>query len=634
MCLTFLAPNSGRGVAQAACPLDEQAAWSIAEPTRNKHSARSCDPNNAIGLGGAYVLQLQGIAVSPGVAIGETLVIDSEGFRIPRRFVVRDAVEDELERLDRAIELTGSQIDENRQAVARELGDQYAGIFSAHLQMLRDPHLREELEEMIRDRHYSPEYAVSRTMRRYVKVFEALENSYLSQRAHDIIDIEKRLLRHLLGHRREELSQLTSPVLVLAHDLTPSETANLDRRFVQGFVTELGGPGSHTAIVAEGLGIPAVVGTGPFLTDVSGGEVVIIDGDQGLVILRPDEETIARYRHEAEEHRSLAARLESLRDLPAETADGVPLQILGNIEFPYEVEQCAQRGADGIGLYRTEFLYLGAKIEPTEEIHYEAYAAVLREVRDGPVVIRTLDLGADKMNWEPDSREEKNPFLGVRSIRLSLRDLPLFRTQLRAILRASTLGNARVMFPMVSTVKELRQARMVLADMMEDLEDEGVNFNRDIPIGMMVEVPSAVLTLDDFLGEVDFVSIGTNDLVQYTLAVDRTNKDVVSLYSPAQPAVLRLIEMVLQTCEQRNVPVNLCGQMSGSTTYTMLLLGMGLRNFSVTPSAIPEIKKICRSVTMSQCREVAEHALSLESADEIKHYLRQELRAVCPELYV
>jgi phosphoenolpyruvate-protein phosphotransferase (PTS system enzyme I) len=569
--------------------------------------------------------KLQGIAVSPGVAIGEALVMDNEGFRIPRRFVTRDTVIDELERLDKAIAASSAEIAKHRDTVSQELGEQYGAIFEAHLQMLQSVRLRSELEEMIRQRHYSPEYAVSRTLRRYAQVFQKLESSYLAERATDIFDIEKRLLRHLLGLRREGIMHLTSPVLVLAHNLTPSETSNLDRRFVRGFVTEIGGPGSHTAIVAEALEIPAVVGTGLFLADVSGGELVIIDGDKGLVILQPDEETLARYRHEAEELRSMAARLDTLKDLPAETRDGVGIQILGNIEFPYEVDHCVDRGADGVGLYRTEFLYLGSETLPTEEVHFDAYTRVVQAMGDRPVTIRTFDMGADKIRGTtPD--ESPNPFLGLRSIRLALRNLPLFRTQLRAILRASASGNVQIMFPLISTLLELRQAKMVLADVMEDLDEHRVPFNRDVPIGMMVEVPAAVMMLEHFVEEVDFLSIGTNDLIQYTLAVDRSNKDVSQLYNPADPAVLKLIRMSLEAAAKKNIPINMCGQMSGSATYTMLLLGMGLRRFSVAPSAIPEIKNVIRSVTLEQCKTVADKVLPMENAREIKSYLNEELK--------
>lgn len=576
--------------------------------------------------------KLQGIAVSPGVVIGEALVMDNEGFRIPRRFVARDAVEDELERLDLAITATGEEIGRNRDAVSRELGGQYGAIFEAQLQMLQGAKLRSDLDEMIRQRHYSPEYAVSRTFRRYAQLFENLQVENLASKANDIRDIEKRLLRNLLGRRREALSELTSPVLVLAFNLTPSETANLDRQFVRGFVTETGGPGSHTAVVAGALEIPAVLGTGPFLNDVSGGDLVIIDGDNGLVILDPDEETIARYRQEVEELRSLAVRLETLRDLPAETSDGARIELSGNIEFPYEVDHCIERGADGVGLYRTEFLFLGLETEPDEEVHFQAYSQVVRAMGDRPVTIRTFDLGADKVPHLPEPEDERNPFLGLRSIRLALRNLPMFRTQLRAALRVSALGNVQVMFPLVSTLLELRQAKMVVSDVMEDLEEQGIEFNREMPLGMMVEVPSAVILIDHFVREVDFLSIGTNDLIQYTLAVDRSNKDVADLYNAADPAVLRLIAATLKAAEQASIPVNLCGQMSSGTAYTMLLLGMGLRRLSVTPSAIPEIKKICRSVTIQQCESVANRVMRMENARDIKSFLVGELKKSVPEL--
>jgi len=568
--------------------------------------------------------KLQGIAVSAGVAIGEAMVMDTEGFRIPRRFVARDTVEYELERLGHAIEAACEEIARNRDAVSNELGEKYGAIFEAHLQILRGSQLREELEELICERHYAPEYAVSRVMRRYAEVFQ-------KRNVADIVDIEKRLLRQLLGRRREELSRLTSPVLVLAHNLTPSETANLDRRFVRGFVTEVGGPGSHTAIVAGALEIPAVVGIGPFLTEVSGGDLVIIDGDKGLVILHPDEETIARYRHEAEEIRSMAARLEVLRDLPAETADGVRVEMLGNIEFPYEVDHCVERGADGVGLYRTEFLYLGREREPDEEDHFQAYSRVVRTMAPKPVTIRTFDLGADKVPALPPAEDEHNPALGQRSIRLSLRHVPMFRRQLRAILRASSLGNVRIMFPLISTILELRQAKMILADVMEDLEEHQVAYNRKVLVGMMVEVPAAVMLIEHFVEEVDFLSIGTNDLIQYTLAVDRSNKDVVWLYNASDPAVLALIDKTMRAARRKLLPVNLCGQMSSSPVYTMLLLGMGLRQLSVPPSAIPEVKKICRSVKLADCEAVAKHALGLESARDVFSYLKGELKKRVPE---
>lgn len=573
--------------------------------------------------------RLQGIAVSPGVAIGEALVMGNEGFRIPRRFVTRDAVETELDRLNRAMAATAEQIERNRDAIAHEIGRQYAAIFEAHLTMLRDARLVDELSQLIRERQYSPEYAVSRVLRRYAKVFQQLDNSLMAERANDIFDIEQRILSNLVGKRREEISKLTSPVLILAHNLTPSETANLDREFVRGFVTEIGGAGSHTAIVAEALAIPAVVGVGNFLADVSGGDMVIIDGNQGLVILRPDEETIARYRQEFEAGKTRAEALQSLRDLPAETTDGVRIELFGNIEFPHEAASCLERGADGIGLFRTEFLYLGSEFAPNEQDQFEAYKSVAEQMQGRPVTIRTLDLGADKvMPGRPD--DEKNPFLGLRSIRLSLRNLPLFRTQLRAILRASAHGKLRIMFPLISTIMELRQARMILSDVMEDLDEHGEKFDRNMPVGMMVEVPAAVIMIDRFVEETDFLSIGTNDLIQYTLAVDRSNKDVANLYTGSDPAVLKLIEMAVTAANKATIQVELCGQMSGNPIYTMLLIGMGLRQMSVAPAAIPEIKKVVRSVSVAQCEAVAKKVMPMENARDVKSYLKEELNRLFP----
>ena len=447
---------------------------------------------------------LEGIAVSPGVAIGEVVVIDNEGFRIPARFVTQDAVAGEILRLDQAIASVSEEIAKNRDKISDRLGEHYGAIFAAHLQMLQDPTLHSAVEMMIRENNHSAEYAVSKTLRGYAKVFQDLDDQYLSERAHDIFDLEKSLLGKLLRRRRESLNNLSTPIIVLAHNLTPSETAKLDPRFVLGFATEIGGPGSHTAIVAKGLEIPAVVGMGQFLTDISGGDVVIVDGDHGQVILNPDEPTLARYRTEVEHHRSQAAEWSVLRDLPAITTDGTEIQLGANIEFPHEVATCLERGADLIGLYRTEFLYLGTDEEPTEEDHYVAYTHVIKTMAPRPVVIRTLDLGADKMGQLPLHEEESNPFLGVRSIRLSLRNLDLFRIQLRAALRASALGKVRIMFPMITTLDELRQAKMLLIDTMEDLTEDQLEFDEHVEVGMMVEVPAAVMMLDKLLREVDF----------------------------------------------------------------------------------------------------------------------------------
>ncbi len=575
-----------------------------------------------------------GIAVSPGVVIGSALVLGSEDFRIPNQFVAEGAVEIELRRFRKAITAVCEEISENEKAAQEQLGHQYAAIFSAHLQMVQDPKLTGEVEELIQEKHHSPEFAASRVLRKYARVFENLGDSYLRERAADIYDLEKRILRHLLGSSREELSQLTAPVIVLAHNLTPSETASMDTRFVLGFATEAGGRTSHTAILAGAIELPAVVGVGVFLSDVSGGDSVIIDGNHGAVIIDPDEPTLQKYRDSEQRAKSVAARLSSLKPVRAETKDGTRVKVFSNIEFPEEVGHCSERGADGIGLFRTEFLYLRSNRAPEEEEQYDAYVRVLKEFPEAPVVIRTLDIGADKVPGQMSNRLQRdhNPMLGLRSIRLSLRDLPLFKTQLRAILRAAVYGDARIMFPLVTSLLELRQARMILTDVIEDLEEQGIPHKSDVPVGMMVEVPSAAILANEFAKEVDFFSIGTNDLIQYTLACDRADPEVSNLYRGGDPSVLRLVSMVLEAAKAHDRTVTVCGQMSSDPKFVPLLIGMGLRQLSATPYAIPEVKEVIRNVSIAHAEEIAAHVSKLELARDVENYLLGELHRICPDL--
>jgi phosphotransferase system enzyme I (PtsI) len=576
----------------------------------------------------------QGIPVSPGVAIGPALVLDTEWFRIPQRTVQASQVPGEIERLRRALGAAAAEANEKQAAVADRLGKQYGAIFGAHSQLIQDPTLAGEIEGLIRQNGFAAEYAVSRVMRAHVKTLESIQGYFAARQGADLIDIEKCLLRNLLGYRREQLQYLKESVIVLAHDLTPSETAMLDPKMVHAFATEAGGRASHTAIMAGALEIPAVVGLGKFVTDISGGDLVIVDGNRGLLVLDPDREMIERYERARSNFRSFEDRLVELRDLPAETKDGTRVQLLGNIEFPTEAQHCRERGADGVGLYRTEFLYLGKHTDPTEADHLDAYLTVLRTLGpEQPVVIRTLDLGADKFSITSEPVvEERNPFLGLRSIRLCLRNLTLFKTQMRAILRASAFGDVRILFPMVSTLLELRQAKMILAEVKEDLDEEGIAYNRRLPVGTMIEVPSAAIMAGQLAREVNFFSIGTNDLIQYTLAADRTNENVASLYSAADPAVLRLIQNVVGAARQHGIDVNVCGEMSGEPIYTMLLLGMGLRQLSVTPHNIPEIKKIIRSITLEEATHVAEEACRLETSRDVNNYLREQTRRILPEV--
>ncbi|MBX3443686.1 MAG: phosphoenolpyruvate--protein phosphotransferase [Planctomyces sp.] len=579
------------------------------------------------------MLVKRGIAVSPGLAIGPALVLGADVFRIPERFVSVDAVDSELARLNLALDGACREIEQNERLAAEHLGEQYGAIFAAHLQLLRDPKLVAEIVDLVTHKHFSPEYAASFVLKRYARQLQNLGNKYLAERVHDLFDLERNLLRHLLGERRGELEHLTEPVIVLAHNLTPSETAKLNRNFVRAFATEVGGHTSHTAILAGALEIPAIVGLGTFLTDISGGETVIIDGDQGEVIIDPDAATLAEY-HEAETtSRRKRAQLRSRGQGEAVTQDGVRIHVYGNIEFPEEAEHCRERAADGIGLYRTEFLYLGEHKERSEEEHYEAYCRVVKTVGDRPVVIRTLDLGADKVPGmlKHMFADAMNPELGLRSIRVCLQDLTLFRTQLRAILRAAVEGDVRVMFPLVSSLTEVRQARMILRDVVEDLEDQGVPFRRDVPVGIMVEVPSVAIRAEEFAREVDFFSIGTNDLIQYTLAADRSDPAVAKYYNSADPAILKLIRMVVTAASDARIPVTVCGQMSSDVKFVPLLIGLGLRHLSVTPQAVPVLKDVIRNLTITRAEEIAARVADFEVARDVESYLRGELKKISPD---
>jgi len=575
----------------------------------------------------------RGIPVSTGVAIGQAVVLDTVGYRVSIHHVEASQVEVEVRRLQAALAAAALEARETQQTISAKLGQQIGDILGAHAQLLEGPVLARETESLIRGQLLAAESAFNRIISRFASALAGLgPNNPFASRSTDLMDIEKRVLAQLQGQRREQLRQLPGPLIVLAHDLTPSETAGLDPTHVHAFVTEAGGKTSHTAIMAGALEIPAVVGLGPFLDEVTEGTRVIVDGHDGVLILDPDDETLERYELVQNVFQVLERRWSELRTLPAETRDGERVQLMGNIEFPSEAAHCVERGAEGVGLYRTEFLYVGKKIDPSEDDHLEAYQMVLRALTPGqPVVIRTLDLGADKFtlpswNIEP----ERNPFLGVRSIRLCLRNLDLFKTQLRAILRASAFGDVRVMFPMISTLMELRQCKLILNEVREDLQEEGIDCNSRLPIGTMIEVPSAAVIADQLAREVDFFSIGTNDLVQYTLAADRTNEHVAGLYNPADPAVLRLIQNVIAAARQHDIQVNICGAMSGDPIFTLLLLGMGLRQLSLTPVNIPEIKTIIRAVTLADAVRVAEEAMRLDNARDVMNFLRDQTRRLVP----
>ncbi len=579
----------------------------------------------------------KGIPVSPGVAIFPAVVLDAEDQPIPRRLVAPAQVSQEHERLEVALGAAVAEIEKQREQTTASLGAKLGDIFGFHLAMLGDPQLLGEVRSLLDNEHVTAEYAFYAVMRRYAQTFLQQESRILRERVSDLWDLERRVLGHLIGATRGGLSTLPGQAVIVAHDLTPSQTAALDKAKIKGIATDLGGRTSHTAILAHALGIPAIVGLEDLTSQINSGDTVIIDGTRGVVVINPDAAKLMEYRQELRRIAKAEDTLGELRSLPAVTTDGTQVQLLVNIEFPSEIEEAVYNGAEGVGLYRTEFLYLAYDQEPTEEQQYETYAKAIRMLGGRPMTIRTLDLGADKVahGLSPLNVEhvERNPFLGCRSIRLCLQNLPLFKRQLRAILRASVEGPVKIMFPLISSVMELRQARMILSDVMEDLDEQGVPYSEKIPVGIMIEVPSAALQASTLAREVDFFSIGTNDLIQYTVAVDRGNERIASLYSAAHPAVLTLVKDVVRKAGRAHIDVSLCGEMASEPEYTMLLLGLGLRTLSITPPALPEIKRIIRSVSIDQCQRVARKASGFDSDREVTNYLRGELARISPDSF-
>jgi len=575
----------------------------------------------------------KGIAVSPGISIAKSLIIDSEDYRIPRRLIEPSQRMAEAHRVRNAFR---EAIDElTKLERGQEIAEQHRikDIFAVHLRFLRDRSLRKKVTDLIYSELVTAEYAVSLILRELAAHFTKVKDAYISERAADIYDIERRLLRRLLGKKRESIENLTEEVVIVVRELSPTQTAGFNKEFVKGIASDAGGRTSHAAIVARSLGIPAVVALEDFTEIVSGGDTVIVDGNRGIVIVSPDDETLRQYEEYSREFAALEYKLDGIRQKLAVTRDGVKVTLLGNIEFPGEAEMVLQKGGEGIGLYRTEFLYLNRPTEPTEQDHYEAYAETISVFKHRPVIIRTVDLGADKYTQSKRFMPEPNPFLGLRSIRFCLQNIMMFKAQLRAILRASVLGEVKIMFPLITNLQELMQTKMIFRDVMEDFDEESVSYNKDIEVGIMIETPSAALTAYTLARDADFFSIGTNDLTQYTLAVDRGNEHVSTLYSEVDPAVLRLIRTVIQDAHKAQIDVSVCGEMASEPESVMLLLGMGIRTISIAPPMIPEIKQIIRSVTIEDCNSIARKILGMNSERQVSSYLRDAARKVLPETF-
>jgi len=571
--------------------------------------------------------------VSGGVVIGTALVLDTEHGRIARRSIRPEQVKAELARFEDAVRTSIAELGEVYRKAEKEMGKETAAIFRVHAAMLGDKTIIGPMRKMIEGDLVSAEFAVSYKLGEFADRFRASKDATFNTKANDIDDLAVRVLHHLVGTGRQRLQNIAPGTIILARDLTPSQTAAFDRAKVVGFATDLGGRTGHTAIVARALGIPAVVGCQNLTAPANDGDTVVLDGEKGLVIVNPSPDQLAEHRGYIEQARVYRLSLDELSDLPAVTLDGARIELMGNIEFPEEIPAIFQHGGEGVGLYRTEFLYLSRDTEPTEKDHFNAYKRCIELSGGRPLTIRTVDLGADKHTQSRAEIPERNPSLGCRSIRYCLRSIPMFRRQLRAIVRASALGPVRVMFPLVTTTSEFRSAKFLVKEVMEDLAEDGQQFDPDLKLGMMIEVPSAAIMADTFAREVDFFSIGTNDLVQYTLAVDRTNERIANLYNPAHPAVVKLVRDVARAARHHKIPVSCCGESAAELEYAMLLVGLGLRTLSVTASAIPRLKRMIRSVTLAQCERVAKQALSLDSDVQVSSYLRDRARKIVPEAF-
>ena len=564
---------------------------------------------------------INGVKASAGIAIGRALLLGSSAFQIPTEEIGDTA--GELDRLQTALDQAKADLREICARVAVEMGEEQADIFRAHLLVLEDPEMIGMVQQKIADERANAERAMHEVAQDFIRLFEQMENEYMKERAADIRDVSNRVLSHLLGRPFLSLGELSEEVIIVAHDLTPSDTAQLDRRYVKGFVTDIGGRTSHSAIMARTLEIPAVVGTQQATGLIQASATVIVDGDEGVVICDPNEEELAWYRKKLAEQTGSKARLESLIRQPSVTRDGHRVELAVNIGSPADLASALANGAEGVGLFRTEFLYMGRDDFPTEEEQFTAYRHVLEQMEGKPVVIRTLDIGGDKHLSYLALPEEMNPFLGHRAIRLCLDNQELFRTQLRALLRASVYGNLKIMFPMIATCEELLQAKGMLAEEKSALQQRGIPVSDDLEVGIMIEIPAAALMADLLADEADFFSIGTNDLIQYTLAADRMNERVAHLYQPYHPAVLRLICRVIQAAHAKGKWVGMCGEMAGDPVAIPILLGMGLDEFSMSAGSLLPARQQLLALSREEAASSVETILSMRTAQQVEEYVRK-----------
>ena len=559
--------------------------------------------------------KISGIAASAGIAIARAFILEHPDYSVQKTQV--NDTQAELDKLDDALQQSSVELEAIKERTLQELGEKKAEIFASHLLILNDPEFIDPVKSLITTESINASYALNEIANQFIAMFENMKSAYLQERAADMRDVSKRILKHLLGISQISPAEIAEETIVIAEDLTPSDTAQLNRKYVKGFTTNIGGRTSHSAIMARSLEIPAVVGTQNVLSQVTSGDLVIVDGLAGEVLINPSEEVVAEYRIKQQAYDQQIAEWKKLRDLPTLTKDNVQVELAANIGTPADVEGVLDNGGEAVGLYRTEFLYMGRDKLPSENVQYNAYKTVLEKMNGKPVVVRTLDIGGDKELPYLEMPKEMNPFLGFRAIRLCLDRQDIFRVQLRALLRASVHGNLRIMFPMIATLGEFRAAKTVLLEEKGKLTSEGVTVSDNIQLGIMVEIPSTAVLADQFAKEVDFFSIGTNDLIQYTMAADRMNERVSYLYQPYNPSILRLIDMVIKAAHKQGKWVGMCGEMAGDETAIPLLIGLGLDEFSMSASSILPARSLISKLSASDMLQLAEKALEQGTAEEV-----------------
>lgn len=577
---------------------------------------------------------LTGIPAAPGVASGPAFIVDKQDFFINSRTILDKEIPIEIARFEEALIKTREEILSIQARISKDMGVRHAQIFDAHLLVLEDRAIIQEVIKNIKKEKLCVEYVFSQVMKRYIKAFSSIEDEYLRDRTTDINDVSKRVLKNLIEETKlHDLDDLTEETIVIAHDFSPSDTASMYNKKILAFATDVGGRTSHTAIMAKSLGIPAVVGLKDATIQVRNQDYVIIDGRKGFLIINPSDKTKEKYNLEKNKIAASRARFDDIKGLPAQTKDGRRISLMANLELPEEIPIILKQNCDGIGLYRTEYLYMNRADLPSEEEQFKAYRYVAEAMAPNPVIIRTLDLGGDKFASSVNVPKEMQSFLGWRAIRFCLGRPDIFKTQLRAILRASVYGNLKMMYPMISGVGEFLEADAIFQEVKNGLKSEKIPFKNNMSVGVMIEVPSAAVTADLLASETGFFSIGTNDLVQYTLAVDRTNEQTANLYQPAHPSILRLIKQSIEAAHQEGIHVGICGEMASEPIFALLLLGLGLDELSMSALNILQIKDLVRSFYFKDAQEIAEEALQLSSAEEIEEFLRAKLKKFAPQVY-